>query len=94
MPRPIEIQARPNYVLWLRYDDGVDGEVDLADMVGRGVFKAWNDVAFFEAVHIAPHGALEWGEDIDLCPDAMYLRLTDKRPEEVFPTLTKAEVDA
>ncbi|MFQ5504661.1 MAG: DUF2442 domain-containing protein [Planctomycetota bacterium] len=94
MPRPVEVQARPNYRLWLRFDDGADGEVDLGDMVGRGVFTAWDDVAFFESVRIAPHGALLWGEDIDLCPDAMYLRLTGKRPEDLFPTLNEAEVDA
>ena len=63
-------------------------------MAGHGVFKAWDDVAFFEAVRVAPHGALVWGEDIDLCADAMYLRLTGKRPEEIFPALNKAEVDA
>ena len=94
MPRPIEVQARPSYRLWLRYDDGVSGEVDLSAWVGRGVFKAWQDVAFFEAVRIAAHGAVTWGEDIDLCPDAMYLRLTGKRPEELFPSLNEAEVDA
>ena len=94
MPRPVEIQARPNYHLWLRYADGAEGEIDLSDMAGHGVFKAWDDVAFFEAVRVAPHGALVWGEDIDLCADAMYLRLTGKRPEEVFPALNKAEVDA
>jgi hypothetical protein len=94
MPRPIEVQARPSYRLWLRYDDGVAGEVDLNDLVGRGVFEAWDDVALFEAVRIAEHGALVWGEAIDLCPDAMYLRLTGKRPEDLFPTLSEAEVDA
>jgi hypothetical protein len=96
MPRPklVEIQARPRYRLFLRYDDGTAGEIDLADMVGRGVFKAWEDVAFFESVSLAPHGAIVWSDAIDLCPDAMYLRLTGKRPEDIFPTLNKAEVDA
>ncbi len=94
MPKPVEVQARPHYHLWLRYDDGVHGEVDLTDMAGRGVFKAWDDLAFFEAVRIAPHGALAWGRDIDLCPDSMYLRLTGKEPEDVFPALNKADVDA
>lgn len=94
MPRPIEVQARPSYRLWLRYDDGTEGEVDLANLVGRGVFKAWDDVAFFATVSIAEHGALVWGEGIDLCPDALYLRLTGKSPEEVFPALNQPQVDA
>lgn len=90
MAKPAEVQARPNYHLWLRYDDGTEGEVDLSDMVGRGVFEAWDDVAFFEAVRIAPHGALVWGAEIELCPDAVYLRLTGKSPRDVFPSLNEA----
>ena len=94
MPRPVEVQARPNHRIWLRYDDGAEGVVDLADLAGRGVFKAWDDLAFFDAVRIAPYGAIAWGEEIDLCPDALYLRLTGKREGEVFPPRNEAEVDA
>ena len=36
----------------------------------------------------------EWGSDIDICPDAMYLRLTGKSPEEIFPSLRSVHADA
>ena len=94
MPRPIDVRARPNYRLWLRFDDGIEGEVDLSSLVGRGVFETWRDLAFFGSVKLGPYGEIAWGEDIDLCPDAMYMRVTGKRPEEVFPNLKRAEVDA
>jgi hypothetical protein len=42
-------------------------------------------------VRIAEGGAIAWGEQIDLCPDAMYLRLTGKEPEDVFPGLVAAK---
>jgi hypothetical protein len=87
IPRPLEVKARKNFRIWLRYDDGTEGEVDLSDMAGQGVFAAWNDVAFFNSVRLGSHGAIEWGENLDICPDAMYLRLTGKSPEEVFPAL-------
>ena len=92
--RPVEVKALPEFRIWLRYDDGTSGEVDLSDLAGHGVFKAWEDRAFFDAVRLGPHGAIEWGAGIDLCPDAMYLRLTGKSPEEVFPTLGSIHVDA
>lgn len=60
----------------------------------RGVFKAWNDIAFFNAVRFGSHGAIEWGADIDICPDAMYLQLTGKLPEELFPSLAAVHSDA
>jgi len=92
--RLIEVKALPNFRIWLRYDDGTEGEVDLSDLAGRGVFKAWNDAAFFNAVRIASHGAIEWGSDVDICADAMYLRLTGKSPEEIFPSLKSVHADA
>jgi hypothetical protein len=94
MAQPIEVKALPNFRIWLRYDDGIEGEVNLSDLAGRGVFEAWNDAAFFSAVRLGSHGAIEWGSDIDVCPDAMYLRLTGKSPEEMFPSLKSAPANA
>jgi hypothetical protein len=94
MVRPTEVKALEGYRLWLRYSDGVEGEVDLSHLVGRGIFKAWEDKAFFEEVRIDEAGAVSWGEVIDLCPDALYLKLTGKRPEEVFQGLKPVRADA
>lgn len=94
LPKPVEVKALTHYRLWLRYDDGTEGIVDLSDLAGRGVFKAWNDAAFFESVRIGSHGAIEWGPDLDACPDAMYMRLTGRTPEEVFPALRSVHADA
>lgn len=87
MPKPIEVKPLPNFRLWLRYDDDTSGEVDLSDLTGRGVFKAWEQQEFFREVRIGPHGEIAWSGDIDLCSDSLYMRLTQKTPEEVFPTL-------
>lgn len=91
--RPIEVRALPGFRIWLRYDDGTEGEVDLSDLAGRGVFKAWDDAMFFGSVRLGSHGAIEWGTDIDIYPDAMYLRLTGKSPEEIFPSLKSVHKD-
>lgn len=81
MARPTSVKALPNFRIWLRYSDGVEGEVDLSDLAGRGVFAAWNDPAFFNAVRLGAHGAIEWSPEIDICPDSMYLRITGKSIE-------------
>ena len=60
---------RSNYRVWLRFDDGLEGEVDLSHLVGEGVFKAWQSMEFFNQVRINPKtDSLAWGEDIDLDP--------------------------
>jgi hypothetical protein len=92
--RPVEASAEEEYRLWLRYDDGTEGTVDLSDLAGRGVFAAWNDRSVFEDVRISESGAVEWPGGLDLCGDALYMRLTGKAPEEVFPRLRAAGVDA
>ncbi len=84
MLKLVAIKALPGYGLWLRYADAVEGEIDLSDLAGRGVFKAWKDRKFFETVRIDESGAPVWGDGLDLCPDALYLRLTGKTPEDVF----------
>jgi len=94
MARPTEVKARPKLRIWIRYDDGAEGEVDLSDLAGHGVFKAWDDRKFFEGVHLGPHGSIEWGTEVDLCPDSVYLRLTKKSPEELFPALRRVPADA
>jgi len=84
MIRPTRVEPRDGFRIWLRYADGVAGEIDLSYLAGRGVFEAWNDRAFFESVHLSETGAIEWGTDIDLCPDALYLRLTGKAVEDLM----------
>ena len=85
VPRPIAVEPREGYSIWPSYDDGSTGEVDLSHLQGKGVFKAWEDRAFFEGVYIDEYQGISWGEDIDLCPDALYMQLTGKSIEEVMP---------
>ena len=94
MIRPTEVEPRAGYRIWLRYSDGVSGDVDLSHVAGRGVFKAWKDRAFFEAVHLSEAGALVWGEEIDLCPDALYMQLTGKSVDDLMPGARALVADA
>ena len=77
--------ARDGYRVWLDYSDGSSGEVDLSHLAGAGVFEAWNDRACFEAVYITEYDAIAWNEELELCPDALYMQLTGKSVGEVMP---------
>lgn len=94
MVRPILVRALPNYRIYLEFSDGAKGEVDLSDLAGQGVFEAWNDYSFFEKVYIGEHREIKWGTDIELCPDSLYLKLTGKTPEELFPKLRREQPHA
>lgn len=87
MPTPVEVKALERYRIWVKYSDGIEGIVDLSDLAGKGVFTLWDDEQEFRKVYIGPGGEIAWGDRIDLCPDAIYLRLTGKQPEDIFPKL-------
>jgi hypothetical protein len=94
MFRPIQVKALPNYKLWVKYADGVEGKVDLSHLIGKGVFSLWNDYSAFEQVYISSSGAIAWTDQIDICPDAVYMKITGRTPEELFPNLQTEAVYA
>jgi hypothetical protein len=88
MKHMIAVQTLPDHKLKLRFDDGVEGVVNLSTEVGKGVFAAWQDPQHFASVKIQHGGrSLEWPGEIDLCADALYLEITGKAVEELFPAL-------
>jgi hypothetical protein len=91
---PLVAEARPNYHVYLEFSDGARGEVDLSDLAGRGVFEAWNDAAFFDRVRIGEHREVKWNDEIELSADSLYLKLTGKSPEDIFPRLQREQPHA
>ena len=85
--RIIDAKALPQFRMELRFDNGETGVVDLSSFAGRGVFETWNVPGVFEDVLVTDDGAVQWPGEIDLCPDALYLRMTGISAEEVFPAL-------
>ena len=96
LPELVEVEARNGFRIWVRFDDGVSGEVDLSDLAEKGgVFKAWEDRKFFESVYIdTDFGAVMWSEELDLCGDALYLDITGMSPEDLFPMLRENPTNA
>lgn len=87
MHKVTRVKVLKDYRLELAFDDGRSGVVDLSHLAGQGVFGAWTDYAVFQQVRIGESGELVWNDQIDLCPDALYLQATHQRAEDVFPAL-------
>ena len=68
----VACKPRPDYHVWIQFDDGLEGEVDLSHLVGKGVFKAWDSIEFFKKVEIHPRmHTIVWyngDQEIDLDP--------------------------
>ena len=71
--RIVDVEARSNYRVWIRFEDGTEGVVDLTDLVGKGVFERWKDPGEFEKVYIDEDaGTIAWPGGLDLAPDRLY----------------------
>lgn len=74
------LEARPleGYRLYLRFDDGTSGEIDLAKVIRfEGVLAPLKDLAQFTQVSVNQElGTIEWPCGADLDPDVLYARLT------------------
>ena len=90
MLQPTKVKPLPGYKIWIEYEDGESGEIDLSHLAGKGVFKAWDEPGHFEKVHISPHRTIAWDENIDMCADFAYMELTGKTLEDVMPGMIQA----
>jgi len=71
------------YKIWIRFADGLEGEVDVSYLVGKGVFEAWESIEFFNQVRIDPKSdTLAWGEEIDLDPYVLREKISEKEPDK------------
>jgi hypothetical protein len=82
MIRPVQVTALSDYRLRIVFSDGVEGDLDVSDIVGRGVFEPLRDEAFFARVHLGQQGQIAWNEELEICPDAAYIEITGRVPAE------------
>ena len=94
MMKAVHVEALADFRLRVRFADGTEGTVDLRRFAGRGVFLIWDEPGAFERVRIGPSGEAQWSEDVALCPDALYLEISRKAAEEIFPNLKEAPLRA
>ena len=93
-PFVVELEVREPYKIWVRFDDGAEGVVDLSDSAAAGgIFSAWSDEDYWRTAHIVSgSGAVAWGDgtEIDACPLSLYLDATgqtfDALQAEATPT--------
>ncbi len=88
----VSVEPRGDHRLRLRFEDGAEGEVDVAAIVPfEGVFAPLRDPEAFAGVTIDPLlGTVRWPNGADLDPDVLYAIVTG-RP---IPDLTLRTADA
>ena len=68
--------------------------VDLSSLACRGVFALWLEPGVFAQAKLSEAGVPEWLGELDLCSGSLYMQLTGKSAEEIFPNLRKIPAHA
>jgi Protein of unknown function (DUF2442) len=73
----VEVRPLGGHRLYVRYEDGVEGELDFARRVRfDGVFAPLRDPNVFAQVRVHPElGTLVWPNGADVDPDVLYAEL-------------------
>lgn len=70
----VEARVADGYKLYIRFEDGVDGEVDLSQLIEfKGVFSPLQDLQELARLRVDPEtGTVCWPNGADLDPDVLY----------------------
>lgn len=63
-------------LLWLKFEDGTEGEVDLKASLRGPVFEPLKNLDYFSKVSVSPKlGTIVWPNGADIAPETLYDRV-------------------
>ena len=66
----VEARHVAGHTLWLRFDDGVEGEIDLSPEIHGEVFEPLKDVDYFRKFSVHPElRTIVWPNGADFAPE-------------------------
>jgi hypothetical protein len=72
----IEVRYLHDYTVWLRFEDGTTGEVDLRESLRGPVFEPLRNLEYFKQVSVdAEIGTIVWPNGADIAPETLYRRV-------------------
>ena len=85
-----EVKYISDYIISIKFDDGVYGTIELSDLVQKGIFKVLQDKSEFAKVYTNGY-AIAWSNELEIDATTIYSELTGKHFGEILsPKLTHA----
>lgn len=76
-PQAIRVEARDGFCVFLEYDDGVSGELDLSHFAETQIFGFWKEPGRFGEVTLDRRdNQITWGKDLEFCAWHLYEKIT------------------
>jgi len=62
-----------DYLIWVRFNDGIEGEIDLSDELEGEIFEPLKDISLFKSFKVDLElGTIVWQNGADLAPEFLY----------------------
>ena len=72
----VEVRYVKDHTVWVRFQDGTSGEVDLRESLRGPVFEPLRDIEYFKQVSVDPEiGTIVWPNGADIAPETLYQRV-------------------
>jgi hypothetical protein len=69
----VEARHLSGYTVWLRFEDGTTGEIDLSQELIGPVFEPLRDPRYFVTFWVNPDtGTIEWPNGADFAPEFLF----------------------
>jgi Protein of unknown function (DUF2442) len=78
IPHVVEAKHLGGHRVWLKFNDGASGELDLSDELDGPVFEPLRDVEFFSRF-VVRYNTLSWENGADFAPEFLRKKLTLSR---------------
>ena len=72
-PRIEKVVAKENYTLLVFFTNGEKGMYDVKPLFVLPIFQSLKEPDIFNQVYVGNGHTVCWSEDIDICPDTIYL---------------------
>lgn len=78
IPWVIKAKYIKDYRIWLLFNDGAEGEVDLSEELEGEIFEPLKEISYFKNFRIIGH-TLAWENGADFAPEFLREKITYKK---------------
>jgi hypothetical protein len=78
-----EVKYIADYIISIKFDDGVNGTIELNDLVQKGIFKVLQDKNQFAKVFTNGY-SIAWSNELEIDATTIYSELTGKHFGEIL----------
>jgi hypothetical protein len=85
-----EVKYISDYIISIKFDDGVSGTIQLNDLVDKGIFKVLQDKNQFAKIYTNGY-SIAWSNELEIDATTIYSEITGKHFGEILtPKLSQS----